>query len=146
MDSPEAGAAAGARMTAQLGSAKDLHTVLSCLLEVDNQTKSREKRQCLVKCELTNDQLTFCVNGRAKSTQITGVLPTELFESFECVLPGDDAAATFCLSLKTLVDCLAIFGLPSLSSTSCTLSFLERDQVRVSPRLLGSSRSPHLPP
>mmetsp|Transcript_10312 Transcript_10312/g.39052 ORF Transcript_10312/g.39052 Transcript_10312/m.39052 type:complete len:321 (-) Transcript_10312:170-1132(-) len=97
----------------RLDNAKLLHTVLTCL------AGPSKKEQNMV-CEVTEEGLCFMVLGQAKYSQANGMLRKDLFYAFRC----GEGGGRFTVNLKSVIECLQIFGLASLHQTSVSMSYL----------------------
>mmetsp|Transcript_6968 Transcript_6968/g.20368 ORF Transcript_6968/g.20368 Transcript_6968/m.20368 type:complete len:280 (-) Transcript_6968:395-1234(-) len=95
----------------RLDNAKTLHTVLTCL------AVGKKDQNTVV--EVTEEGICFMVLGQAKYTQANGMMKRELFQAYRCVEGG----GRFTVNIKTVLECLGIFGFASLQSTSVSMSY-----------------------
>jgi len=95
-------------------SAKELHSLLSCLANFKGSRKDQHAQ-----VEVRQTELLFMVKARSKHTQVTGNIPANLFSSFQC----NPCGGSFCINLGTLMECLGIFGTQATANTTVTMEY-----------------------
>jgi hypothetical protein len=94
---------------AKMESAKELHSLLSCLANFKGSKKDQHAH-----VQVRPGELLIIVKARSKHTQVTGNIPAALFSLFEC----NSLGGSFCINLGTLMECLGIFG-TQVNETLC---------------------------
>jgi len=102
------------QFAARMESAKELHSLLSCLANFKGSRKDQHAQ-----VEVRQTELLFMVKARSKHTQVTGNIPANLFSSFQC----NPCGGSFCINLGTLMECLGIFGTQATANTTVTMEY-----------------------
>lgn len=106
-----------ATFSCKIESVKMLTAILNCLGQ-----DTKKHHPCYV--EITNDAISFTVNGKTQSSQIKGNLDSTLFEEYNCT----STCILLAINLSILLDCLNIFGSQS-EAIAATLDYSTNDQI-----------------
>jgi len=98
----------------RMDSAKELHSLLSCLANFKGPKKDQ-----IALVEVTPSEIVFMVKARSKHTQVTGTIPQAIFSAFRC----SQDKGSFSINLGTLMECLGIFGPMVAASTTVTMEY-----------------------
>ncbi|KAL3668354.1 hypothetical protein V7S43_006444 [Phytophthora oleae] len=109
-------------LTCTAESVKILVTLLSCL--------AHGKRDQRVRCDVDRRGLLFTAHSKGKSLQVKTSIGREMFESYKfgAELEEEDEdedteQLSFALNVNLLIECLSMFGLSALATTSLRMTY-----------------------
>jgi hypothetical protein len=101
-------------LSCKISNAKEIYNLLTCICD------SKKEQQANVRLHPKGIEIT--VQSQTRTLQSQSTLSSDLFEQFSCETADQDDI-DFEISLKSLIDCLTIFGIPTLDHTSLCMSY-----------------------